>query len=173
MSELPAAGTTRAPAAQNRVIAERMTVELDSERVLFLIGMRVNKWWKIHRWLPVALAMPRMLRELSRQREHGLITFCTFVAWRRPLIVQYWESFEKLEAYARNRGASHLPAWREFNRRVASNGDVGIWHETYRITPGSFECVYNNMPPIGLGLVGRLVAASGEREAARQRLHPS
>ncbi len=24
---------------------------------------------------------------------------------------------------------------------------VGIWHETYLIEPGKFECVYGNMPP--------------------------
>ena len=32
--------------------------------VVFLIGMRINKWWKIHQWLPVFLAMPKMIKEL-------------------------------------------------------------------------------------------------------------
>ena len=30
---------------------------------VFLIGMRVNRWWKPWAWLPVIAAMGRMLRE--------------------------------------------------------------------------------------------------------------
>lgn len=30
--------------------------------VVFLIGMRVNRPWMIRKWVPVATAMPRMLR---------------------------------------------------------------------------------------------------------------
>ena len=62
------------------------------------------------------------------------------------VMVQYWRSFETLEAYAKDRDQEHLPAWKAFNEAVASNGDVGIWHETYRVRPGDFECVYNNIP---------------------------
>ena len=47
------------------IIAERMTAEIDGEVVVFLIGMRINRMWKIHKWFPVAMAMPRMLRELQ------------------------------------------------------------------------------------------------------------
>ena len=47
-----------------QVVAQRMTADVDGEVVVFLIGMRINRFWKIHKWLPVALAMPRMLREL-------------------------------------------------------------------------------------------------------------
>ena len=61
------------------------------------------------------------------------------------------------------------PAWRAFNRNVRSNGDVGIWHETYVVRPGSYETIYNNMPPYGLGRVGRLVPATGNLELAGAR----
>ena len=71
---------------------------------------------------------------------------------------------------ARSADAAHLPAWQAFNKAVGSNGDVGIWHETYVIKPGGYESVYNNMPPFGLGAAGRLVEAKGHRKAARQRL---
>ena len=57
---------------------------------------------------------------------------------------------------AKNQRTS-LPAWQAFNRAVGSNGDVGIWHETYVVRPGAYETVYNNMPPWGLGAAGRLV----------------
>ncbi len=53
---------------------------------------------------------------------------------------------------------------------VASNGDVGIWHETYRVRPGDFECVYNNMPPFGLAAATRQVPATGHRESAAGRM---
>jgi fumigallin biosynthesis monooxygenase-like protein len=53
------------------VIANRMTVEIEGDFVVFLIGMRVNKPWKIHKWLPVLLAMPKMLRELEKRPDSG------------------------------------------------------------------------------------------------------
>ena len=45
---------------------ERMTAETNEEFVVFLIGMRINKPWKIHKWLPVFLAMPKMINESYR-----------------------------------------------------------------------------------------------------------
>ncbi|KEF41881.1 MAG: hypothetical protein ER33_09045 [Cyanobium sp. CACIAM 14] len=42
-----------------------MTAEIEGDFVVFLIGMRINKIWKVHRWLPVFQAMPRMIRELQ------------------------------------------------------------------------------------------------------------
>jgi len=86
-------------------------------------------------------------------------------------LVQYWRSYEHLEAYARAKDKKHWPAWLDFNRRLArSRGDVGIWHETYIIKPGQYETIYSGMPPFGLGKVGRLVAASGNRESSRSRV---
>ena len=55
-------------------------------------------------------------------------------------------------------------------RRVGSNGDVGIWHETYVVKQGGYETVYNNMPPHGLGRAGKLVDAVGGRQVARTRM---
>ena len=152
-----------------RVLANRMTAEVDGEFVVFLIGMRINAFWKIHKWLPVALAMGRMLRELERDRASG---FLAVEAWgvRAPVLVQYWRSFELLEEYAQDKAREHLPAWRAFNRAIGSNGDVGIWHETYRVRPGDYECVYNNMPLFGLARATRAVPATGRREFAPGRM---
>ncbi|OFA03606.1 monooxygenase family protein [Duganella sp. HH101] len=36
--------------------SERLTAEVEGDFVVFLIGMRINKPWKIHKWLPVVLA---------------------------------------------------------------------------------------------------------------------
>lgn len=149
------------------VIPSRMTAEIDGDFIVFLIGMRINKPWKIHRWLPVMLAMPKMLRELAAQPDSGFLGHTL----GGRVIVQYWRSFVHLERYARSRDMRHWPAWVAFNRKVGgSRGDVGIWHETYRVRAGEYETIYSGMPPFGLGRVGRLVPASAGRESARERI---
>ena len=152
-----------------KIIAERMTAEIDGEVVVFLIGMRINRMWKVHKWLPVAMAMPRMLRELQADPDSGLLGFQSWFG-NPNVFVQYWRSFEHLERYAKDPTHAHRPAWAMFNRTAGSNGDVGIWHETYRIRPGDFECVYNNMPSFGLARATRAVPATGPRESAAGRM---
>jgi len=120
------------------IITERMTAELDDEFVVFLIGMRINHWWKIHKWLPVSMAMPKMLKELYANPELGFISQESWFG-RTTLMVQYWKSFEHLEAYAKNRKGTHLPEWVKFNKKIGHNGDVGIWHETYLIKKGCHD----------------------------------
>jgi len=152
------------------IIDRRVCAEVDGDFVVFLIGMRINKPWKFWQWWPVATAMPRMLIELARQPDLGLLHAYSLPGFPVFTVVQYWRSFEHLEAYARNRDQAHLPAWQAFNKAVASNGDVGIWHETYSVRQGGYESVYNNMPAYGLGRAGRLVDALGARRDARERM---
>jgi hypothetical protein len=145
----------------------RMAAEIEGDFVVFLIGMRINKPWKLHKWLPVFLAMPRMIKELRAQPESGFLGAILGV----KVIVQYWRSFEHLEAYARSKDSQHWPAWVAFNKRMGnSRGDVGIWHETYLVPAGRYEAVYSGMPPFGLGQAGTLVPATGRRESARGRI---
>jgi len=153
-----------------KIIPARMTAQLDGDFVVFLIGMRVNKWWKFWAWLPVARAMPKMLIELAKRPELGLLHARSVFGLRNFLVIQYWRSFEQLHAYATDGSLEHLPAWRDFNRRIASNGDVGIWHETYLVKDGGHESVYNNMPLWGLAAAGALVPAEGSRKSAKGRL---
>jgi hypothetical protein len=47
---------------------------------------------------------------------------------------------------------------------------VGIWHETYTVSPDQFESVYGNMPKFGLAAAMEHVQAVGRRETARRRL---
>jgi hypothetical protein len=133
-----------------KVFPGRYTAKTDGEFVVFLIGMRINKPWKLHKWLPVFLAMPKMIRELEAQPEKGLIHAQLSFMGASPAVVQYWRSFEQLADYARNPDSLHLPAWKKFNRAVRGSGDVGIWHETYRVSSGDCEAVYGNMPRWGL-----------------------
>lgn len=157
----------------DRIIEERVSARVtEDEFVVFLIGMRVNRPWKVHRWLPVVRAMGRMLRELSAAPDLGLKHVESWFG-RTSIMVQYWSSFEALEAYATSKTAAHVPAWREFNGLIGSNGDVGIWHETYVQRPGSFECVYNNMPRFGLSRAFETVPAAGAYARAPTRLAAS
>ena len=149
--------------------AGRWTARHDEPFVVFLIGMRFNKLWKVHKWAPIMGAMSRMLAELERQPELGFLGADTWLG-RTTLLVQYWRSFEHLEAYAKARDNAHLPAWSAFNRAVGANGDVGIFHETYRVAPGDYETLYANMPPTLLGRAGKLVEAKGAFTGARGRI---
>ncbi len=162
--------TTRQAAVSHGVIGERMCAELDREMVLFLIGMRLNRPWKLWRWLPVARAMPRMQAELAARPELGLLHARNHGGLRNFLSVQYWRSLEDLLAFAKAPDLTHLPAWRAFYRRLDSSADVGIWHETYLIGPGRQEAIYVGMPPFGLGRVGRLEPARGHRAGALTRM---
>ena len=152
-----------------RIYAERLTARIDGEVVVFLIGMRINRFWKVHRWLPVARAMPRMIAELAAKPHSGFLGAEQWLG-NPTIMLQYWRSFEQLERYAKDRSAQHLPAWAAFNRAIGSNGDVGIWHETYRVRPGDYECIYNNMPLFGLARATAAVSASGRLESARDRM---
>ena len=55
------------------VFAKRMTGELQGDFVVFLIGMRFNRPWKIHKWLPVIRSMVTMLEELATRKESSLL----------------------------------------------------------------------------------------------------
>lgn len=152
-----------------KTINQRMTAHVEGSFVVFLIGMRINHFWKLHKWIPVATAMPKMLKELSKKPDSGFLGF-QILGGIPPVIVQYWQSFEQLETYAKDRNGLHYPAWKAFNQKIKSNGDVGIWHETYKVQAGDYECIYNNMPIYGLGKVGELTPAVGKREAAGNRI---
>ena len=148
----------------------RMTADIEGDFVLFLIGMRIHKLWKVWKWFPVFAAMPRMLRELGQKPELGLLGTKTFFSLRSPYLVQYWRSFEDLHAYSVDGDLAHLPAWKAFNKAVGTEGDVGIWHETYLIKADQLESVYGNMPPVGLGAAFGLKPATGRNRSAKGRL---
>jgi len=154
------------------MIERRVHAEREDPFVVFLIGMRINKLWAVHQWLPVLLVAPRMVRELRADEESGLLGSRGWLAWRSVGFVQYWESFDDLRAYARDVESRHLAAWQSYDEETADSGAVGIWHETYRVDPDDYETVYNRMPAYGLGAADgdELVDASGDRASMFGRL---
>lgn len=153
-----------------KVFDGRFTAQTDEPFVVFIIGMRVNKLLAVNKWLSVFRAMGPMLKTLYQNPEKGFLGGEFFFFRRGVTIVQYWRSFEDLEKFARNPSDAHLPAWQAFNKAVGSNGSVGIFHETYMVEPGKYECVYGNMPRFGLAAATNHVPAVGKRETARRRM---
>jgi hypothetical protein len=156
-------------AVSSRVHDGRFTAEISGDFVVFLIGMRVNRPWKPAKWLPIFVAMPRMLRWLDKHPEAGLMSW--HGAWMHgPAVVQYWRSFEDLDRFARGGDEPHLPAWKAFNKAVRGSGDVGIWHETYKVRAGESESIYGNMPRIGLARAGLHVPVGSTGQSAARRI---
>lgn len=133
------------------IVKGRQQANPDKPFALFLIGMRINRLLAIGQWLPVVQAMPRMQAELAKNPDAGLLWQKGFLSGRFFLTVQYWQSGEKLFAYAHDRAGEHFPAWAAFNRRAKNNDAVGIWHETYLLKPEDCENIYRDMPAFGLG----------------------
>jgi len=148
----------------------RFAAQLEGDFVVFVIGMRVNKPLLIHKWLPVAKAMPPMIKELMRHPESGFLHSEICISGLTLLNLQYWRSFEQLNAYAHARDKQHLPAWANYNRKVGGNGSVGVFHETYAVKAGHYESVYVNMPRFGLAAAGEMMPATGRLEKAATRM---
>jgi hypothetical protein len=153
-----------------RVLNGRFTARIDESFVVFLIGMRINRPLAFKKWIRTLMAMRPMLRELQQNPQKGLLGAEQFFYWPGVALVQYWRSFEDLERFARNPDDPHLPAWRQFNQTVGTDGSVGIWHETYVVEAGRHEAIYNNMPVFGLARATEHVPAKGRLETARRRL---
>jgi hypothetical protein len=151
----------------SRIHRGRYTAEIDGDFVVFLIGARLNKPWLLLQSfydLGGRHGMKAMLDELMSQPEKGLLGYRMGLS----TIVQYWRSFEHLEAFARDPGDMHRPVWLNWYRRDRQ-GRTGIWHETYLVRAGDYEAIYGDVPEAGLAAGGRAVPLSVD-SSARLRL---
>ena len=145
----------------------RWTAEIDGDFVVFLIGARLD--WK-H---PVRTmndlggnrGMRHMLQYLTEHPEKGLLGFQSSLL----TVIQYWRSFDHLEAFASDEADPHLAAWRKYWKRVGKDPRSGIWHETFLVRAGEYEAIYGNMPLHGLGKASTLVPIA-ESSTARLRV---
>ncbi|MFD0370054.1 DUF4188 domain-containing protein [Streptomyces sp. NPDC127114] len=143
--------------AERRRVRRGRFMAVNAEPVtVFLIGARINRWRSVRGWLPVVMAMPGMIKELSDDPNSGLLGYRMLLGPRfgEVTIVQYWRRAGDLRAYAGDTGRRHHPAQTAFWRRYfGSNGAVGIWHEIYSVRPGAYQALYGDMPPTGVGAV--------------------
>ena len=170
---VPRAYRGAAGAAPRGVQGGQYVAEVPSaDPVVFVIGMRINRWRRLSSWWPVFTGMPRMLAEL-KSRDAGLLGARSYWSGRTLLTLQHWRSAEELGAYARDPSFRHARAWREFNKRAAAKADVGIFHETYVVPRDRIETLYANMPAFGLAAAHgslRRGVPTARRTAAHGRL---
>jgi hypothetical protein len=148
----------------------RYSAEIDGDFVVLLIGPRFNKPWLFAKSLADLggrrRGMRAMLDELVARPEKGLLGY----RMGFPTIVQYWRSFEHLEAFARDPEDLHRPTWLEYFRRDPQ-GRTGFWHESYLVRAGEYEAIYNDLPVAGLAAAGRPVPVD-RSSRARTRIRP-
>jgi hypothetical protein len=148
----------------------RWTATIDGDFVVFLIGADLRDPNQSGPAAELLFAMIDMLVELEQDATKGLLGYQVF-GDLSGVIVQYWRSFEALEAYAKNPSAKHAPVWRAWNRLAAGDlGDAGIWHETFQVSAGRYEAIYQNMPVIGLQKAGTPSPVTTASATARQRI---
>ncbi len=111
----------------------RWTAQIEGDFVVFLIGARFDFLHLIRSIgdLGGRRGMNHMLDYLLKHPEKGLLGY----EMGLKTIVQYWRSFDHLEAFAKNKEDPHLDAWRNY------------W------------------PPHGLGKAGVLVPVAGDSSA--------
>lgn len=149
------------------IAGRRMAAEIDGDFVVFLIGARLNFLHLAGTIMDLGgrRGMKHMLDYLVARPEKGLLGYQLGL----PVIVQYWRSFDHLEAFAQDTDDPHLAVWRSYWRRVGNGNRTGIWHESYLVRAGEYEAVYANMPPFGLGKASKLVPLQ-ESSSARSRI---
>jgi hypothetical protein len=108
--------------------------------------------------------MQAMLAHLIEHPEKGLLGYRMGLS----TIVEYWRSFEHLEAFARDEELLHREAWLQWYRRDPQ-GRTGIWHETYLVRAGECEAIDADVPESGLAAAGRAVPLT-RSSTARLRL---
>ena len=152
-----------------RIARGRWTHTHEADLTVFLIGMRINRPWRPHAWLPTLAAMGPMLAELAQDPDSGFLGYRMTLGARGPVLIQYWRSTDDVYRYAGDRDARHRPAWAEFNRRARRfPGAVGIWHETYEVARA--ESVYVDLPPTGLAAATAARPVTGGLDRAERRL---
>jgi hypothetical protein len=137
---------------------------------VFVFGMRLNRARGLRRFLWGLRVLRRVLADLHTGSARGFLAGSVYRTGRSVIAVQYWDSFDALDEYARDHALPHRGAWQRYLREALDDPAVGLWHETYLASPGTWEAVYVNMPPRGLGAAGELEAMQANKGSARDRL---
>ena len=132
----------------------RMMAEIDGDFVVFLIGARFNSFHLLKTVLDLGgrRGMKHMLDYLVAHPEKGLLGYQMGL----PTIVQYWRSFDHLEAFANDTGDPHVAAWRNYWRRVApapgpGSGTRRTWSGRKARPPASASAPPRAARPTSLG----------------------
>jgi hypothetical protein len=147
----------------------RYTALYEEPFVVFMVGLRVNRWWAIHHWLPAFRSLFRIRNRLKNKSPEGFLGTHTWYTWREAMVVQYWQSFELLEQFARDNDDLHRPNWKWFVKNLERKGHVGVWHEAFDVDSRQYECIYTNMQAMGLAVATKHAPAGGKRQLVEWR----
>jgi len=147
------------------VVPGRVCPQVDGDFLVLMIGIVPHHLWAFWRWMPIVRAMVNMGKELEQVPDSGFLGYEVYVGLQ-PMIVQYWRSFDHMKKCP-------APHWVALTQQNSGDPTLGVWHETFLVKSGGYEGVYTNMPPFGLGKVGNLVEAIGNRSTAEGRLNLS
>ena len=148
----------------------RWMARRDEPFAVFLFGMRLNRLRGLPRFLWSLRVLRRVLRDLDTHPERGFLAGRVYRTGWTLIAVQYWESFDALDAWARDHRLPHRQPWQQYLREALDDGAMGLWHETYLASPGSWEGVYLNLPPWGLAAGVEAVEMQATKGSARERL---
>jgi len=99
----------------------------------------------------------------------GLLASDRFhLAWGHFGVLQYWSSFDALDAWSH--APPHADWWREALVRVRTREDFGIYHEIFLVPRRGIESIYLGCPPVGVGTFGVKGEAVGPATTSRDRL---
>lgn len=88
--------------------------------------------------------------------------------WGHFGVLQYWSSFDALDAWSHR--PPHSEWWRGALERMRKRGDFGVYHETFLVPKAGLESIYLNCPPVGLARFGVNGEAVGSSTTSRDRL---
>ena len=83
-------------------------------------------------------------------------------------VLQYWRSFDDLEAWSRR--PPHSEWWRGAVERMRTRGDLGVYHETFVVPRDRIEAIYLDCSPAGLAAFGTPGEPVGPLTTSRGRL---
>ena len=52
---------------------QRVAAKIEGDFVVFIVGTRLNRWWRFLSYIPIARAMCRMVGELEANRDFGML----------------------------------------------------------------------------------------------------
>ena len=157
-------------AAVPMIHARRMTARLDGPFCVFLIGHADQ--------LPVENPPVAPHRARHAANAGGTQAATRTRVARRACLVRSNDFDASILAPRSRRSPSTrgVPIWltcrpgTAFGTRRRQWLTVGIFHETYRVEDGNYEVIYHNMPPFGLGEVGKLEEIGGRYHTAAGRM---
>ena len=125
----------------------------------------LSAWW-------LARGLRRQIEAASREaiRQNAGLLCSEFVRFDRHHFgfIQYWKSFEAMEAWSRR--PPHSDWWRDAVERMRAKRDLGVYHETYIVRRDDIESIYMECPPTGLATFGEQGEPIGPMTTARGRL---